>query len=172
MNTISKSKILTITGKGDGFGAQYQAIISGLAFARFNGYIYRHTPFNKIEHIDYPKEMELFCGFKSDNEDDISREIDIIDDYINEIHDSKTPDIYYNDDFLEEIRELYMSTPKPDNCKYNVAVHIRRGDVIADSNCHDINIRYTPNETYLIIMNYIRTQYKNATFCIKSYFCI
>ena len=35
----------TIVGKTDGFGAQYQAILSGIAYCKFKNYIYIHTPF-------------------------------------------------------------------------------------------------------------------------------
>ena len=99
--TIIKPKILTITGKGDGFGAQYQAIMSGFAFARYYKYIYRHTPFNTIAHIDFPKEMELFCGFKSDINDDKTRPVDILDDYIKPVHRSINPSIYYTKEVLD-----------------------------------------------------------------------
>ena len=37
-------RIYTITGKTDGFGAQYHAIMSGIAICTYKKYTYLHTP--------------------------------------------------------------------------------------------------------------------------------
>jgi len=165
---IKRPKIITITGKGDGFGAQFQAIMSGFAFARYNACIYRHTAFKSLTHYNHPIEMNNFCGFKSDKDDNPNHKVDITDDYIKPVHRSCTPYIFYTQDVLDEMRELYMTTEKPSECKYDVAIHIRRGDVISNSKIRDIQIRYTSNELYLAVMNFIRKKYNNISFCIYS----
>jgi GH25 family lysozyme M1 (1,4-beta-N-acetylmuramidase) len=54
----------TITGKCDGFGAQYQSILSGIALCKAENYIYVHTPMKTIEHgVDVNKANE-FIGIK------------------------------------------------------------------------------------------------------------
>ena len=40
----------TIKGKNDGFGAQYQAIMSGIALCKYKNYNYIHTPMKEIAH--------------------------------------------------------------------------------------------------------------------------
>ena len=40
----------TITGKKDGFGAQYLAIMSGIAYCKYKNYNYVHTPIKNMEH--------------------------------------------------------------------------------------------------------------------------
>ena len=40
----------TITGKIDGFGAQYLAILSGIAYCKTHKYTYIHTPFTTMAH--------------------------------------------------------------------------------------------------------------------------
>ena len=42
--------VYTITGKTDGFGAQYLAIMSGIAICKYKNYDYLHTPIKKLEH--------------------------------------------------------------------------------------------------------------------------
>jgi len=160
---IKRPTIITIKGKTDGFGAQFQAIMSGFAFARYNNYVYRHTAFKSIAHYNYPFEMNTFCGFKSDKNDISSHKVDIVYKYIQPVHRSCVPDIYYTQNVLDEMRKLYMTTEKPPKCKYDVAIHIRRGDVNLSS-----EIRYTPNKLYLTVMNFIRKKYNNISFCIYS----
>lgn len=43
-------KTYTISGKNDGFGAQYLAIMSGIAFCKYKNYKYVHTNIKYLEH--------------------------------------------------------------------------------------------------------------------------
>ena len=43
-------KTYTIEGKIDGFGAQYNAIMSGIAYCEYMNYQYEHTPFRRIDY--------------------------------------------------------------------------------------------------------------------------
>ena len=62
----------TIKGKDDGFGAQYQAILSGISYCNYKNYIYIHTPFTQIDHaIDVSKANE-FIGIHNNLEIDSS----------------------------------------------------------------------------------------------------
>ena len=53
-------KTLTIKGKCDGFGAQYQAIMSGIAYCNYMNYTYIHTPLQKIAHNGNPAKLNEF----------------------------------------------------------------------------------------------------------------
>ena len=51
IDLFSNKKIkYSIHGKKDGFGAQYQAILSGIAWCNYKNYEYVHIPFSKIAH--------------------------------------------------------------------------------------------------------------------------
>lgn len=56
---------ITCSGKTDGMGSQVQGILSVMAFARFLGLPYLHTPFEKIGHAEgetWTTECERFFG--------------------------------------------------------------------------------------------------------------
>tara|TARA_B100000959_G_scaffold193190_1_gene202005 strand:+ start:462 stop:2246 length:1785 start_codon:yes stop_codon:yes gene_type:complete len=129
----NQRKILTTTGRMDGFGSQYSAIISGLAYCRYHDYIYRHTPFRsprrKAAYWFDADEGNKFVGFKSDQDDDSGREVDIIE---KDVYEPFRQDYhcFFTMEVLREIRSMYYSTPKPHKCKYDVAIHIRLGDLL------------------------------------------
>ena len=83
----------TIRGKTDGFGAQYQAIMSGIAYCNYHGYIYVHTPFKQIEHnVDVEKANE-FIGIIPENFEWIKI---YAEEYSQFVHNFATPSIFYN----------------------------------------------------------------------------
>lgn len=153
---------LTIRGKNDGFGAQYQAIMSGIAFCHAKNYLYKHTPIQCVDHDGNPEQLNAFMGVKSDSGADECGTL-ISEPYIDEVHWHKYPNRYYTKEVLKKIRDSYHSTPKPPKCDYDVAIHIRRGDV--DSETKD---RYTPNNYYRKFLAYLKRQYRDFTFCIYS----
>ena len=67
------------------------------------------------------------------------------------VHGSLKPEMFYNDRVIEKIRKCYYSNVKPDISdiykpdKFNVAIHVRRGDVSATK----YPSRYTSNEEYI-----------------------
>jgi len=56
------SRYYTIKGKGDGFGAQYQAIMSGIAYCEKTNSTYVHTPFQRIAHGCNASKANAFVG--------------------------------------------------------------------------------------------------------------
>ena len=155
---------LTIKDRKDGFGAQYQGILSGIAYCNYKNYIYFHTPFTEMEHnIDINKANE-FIGI---NKDYVLYDINcnIIElPYIYEVHKSNSPSIYYTDSVLEYIRNCYYSSKKPDICEVDIAIHIRRGDVTNDKNVE----RYIKNDVYTIIINKLKQKYPGYIITIFS----
>jgi hypothetical protein len=88
----------TIKGKCDGFGAQYQAILT------YKNYIYIHTPFIKMDHHTDINIANEFIGINNTVYDS---NLEIIEQkYESEVHFSKTPSIYYTDKVLEIYKKL------------------------------------------------------------------
>tara|TARA_E500000331_G_scaffold31950_1_gene26763 strand:- start:44 stop:778 length:735 start_codon:yes stop_codon:yes gene_type:complete len=148
-------KAITIAGKKDGFGAQYQACLSGLALARKLSIHYIHTPFSTIQFGLDPLYMNNFTGLISDKWWEkkqkfwqLEKKIDVkCYEYIKRIHSSKRPSMYYTANVLDEIKLLYNSTFKPIVPTYDLAIHIRRGDV--HLHMKDESFRYVPNLFYV-----------------------
>ena len=157
----NKKKTYSIHGKHDGFGAQYQAILSGIAWADYKNYNYLHIPFSRISHAQNKNELNKFIGIP------YSKNIksDIIQKYSNEVHFSNNPDKYYTPIVLQKIRNFYYSTDKP-KIKNNdyIAIHIRRGDV---SNKKNKN-RYTDINYYQKIIKFLKEKYPNKKIKIFS----
>jgi len=149
---------LTIYGRTDGFGAQYQALMSGLAYARYRNVKYIHTSLTSIAHNQDAKTMNEFTGFKSDDIIDDNTHIFVTIDIINyELNPSK----FYTQSVLNELRTLYHSTPKPDRSSFDIAIHIRRGDVTKNN----FTDRYTNDEFYVKLLKWFKPDKK---ICIYS----
>ena len=143
-------KTLTIKGKCDGFGAQYQAIMSGIAYSNYMNYTYIHTPFQKMAHDGNVEKLNEFIGIPCSDE----LNVDIIVKCCGEVHFSKNPDMYYNTHVLSILQKYYYSTPKPNIIIPNIAVHIRRGDVNENN-----EKRYTTNDKYKKIVSFLLEKY-------------
>lgn len=157
----------TISGKTDGFGSQLQACFSMIAYCHYKGYNYIHNEFYRMHHNDenvdqFPKVMNDFVNlehkfrsFKSLTNNEISKVHMAKEGYF--VHGSYSPEVFYNEPVLNLLRECYYSNPKPDiskiysNSIYNVAVHIRRGDVSDKAHWS----RYTKNEEYIHLLKSI-----------------
>ncbi len=137
-----------------GFGAQYQACMSGLAYARYKNESYLHSNFEKMDHGVDAKEMDEFTGLRSDKWWKYSKEITIKqDNFIDDVHWAKRPSLYYTTDVINEIRRMYYSTQKPNVKEYDIALHIRRGDVHKEMK--EESFRYVPNNIYSKILKNI-----------------
>lgn len=158
----------TIKGKVDGFGAQYQAVMSGITYCEFNNYIYVHTPFSRMEHNVNVNELNKFIGVNNDklisNNLLPTKDDTIIAQHYNEtVHYEKKPSMYYTDKTLKIIKDYYYSTEKPKIDNIDIAIHIRRGDV--DEKLWN---RYTENKIYINIINSLKTKYPNYNITIFS----
>ena len=162
--TKKKTKInYTITGKTDGFGAQYQAIMSGIAYCKFKNYNYIHTPFKKIDHNGDIKSLNNFIGIPNlHSKNNIN--IDITENYSGEVHWSRNPSKYYTNDTIALLRNYYYTTYKPVIEKVDIAIHIRRGDV----NMKKYPDRYTSNSYYNKIIKFLNYKYPSYNIFIFS----
>ena len=173
-------KTYTICDRVDGFGAQYQAFMSGIAYCHHMNYDYVHTPIksmNTIKRIDWSNERKnCVClkkinafmgipdgikthGIKIYNNIEIKKKDESL------VHKSENPDKYYTEEVLNKIRHYYYSTEKPDIKDIDIAIHIRRGNVSSTGRWVK---RYTPNETYLKIIDYLKKTYPNRKITIFS----
>lgn len=157
------TKFYTITGKTDGFGAQYQALMSGIAYCLHTKSVYVHRPMSFIEHNGDVALLNKFIGIPSDSKiTTIQKDKIIKKPFIREVHYSKYPSKYYNPTTIQILRNYYYSTPKPiDNVE--IAIHIRRGDV-SQKNAS----RYTSNNEYKKIIDFLVKKYPQYNITIFS----
>jgi hypothetical protein len=170
----TKKRIVTAMGYNDGFGAQYHAKMTAVAYAMFKNYIYRHVPMKSVAHhsglmLDDRSEiasiMDKFTGLKSDIDDNLEYPINDSPRFIPEVTFARKPDIYYTKLVRNHLRGLYYSTEKPTPNIYDVAIHIRRGDVTQSPLK---NPRYTPNSFYIKLIHKLKKINPNYTIGIYS----
>lgn len=177
---ISVSFNLTSDGKWDGFGSQLQAVYSLVAYCEFKNYNYVHTEFHRMHHNykndkDYPKIMNKFVNlehqYKSYNSltsYEKSKLFKFREGYL--VHGSFKPDFFYNNEVLKKLRICYYSSVKPNiskiynKDKFNVAIHIRRGDVSSEKHTS----RYTSNTIYMSLLQKIKIPTNNFVLHIFS----
>lgn len=153
---------ITIIRNGEGFGSIYQSIMSGIAYCEYYNKIFIYTPVTFIGHNVSNVDFEKITGL---NEllNCNSREIKKYE-YIREVHFSKTPDIYYTEKVRNKLRNLYYKNTKIKNCKYDIAVHIRRGDVVSQKQNH----RYISMIDYKNIILDLKKKYPEYSICVYS----
>lgn len=152
-------------GKSDGFGSQLQACFSLIAYCEYKNFKYVHRPFDRMHHNDenldnFPSIMNEFINFESEfgsinslSNFQKSKLHKFKEGYL--VHGSYYPEFFYTTDVIDKIKKCYYSTPKPDLSTsylpntYNVALHIRRGDV--GSNNKHLS-RYTSNDDYINLL--------------------
>jgi hypothetical protein len=155
---------LSIIDKIDGFGSQLQACFSLIAYCNYKQYNYIHNPFYRMHHNDenldnFPTIMNNFINLehsfkstKSLTNNELTQLHKVKEGYF--VHGSLRPEIFYNEEVIKNIRSCYYSNDKPyiENIylpnTYNVAIHIRRGDV----NLQKYPSRFTKNSEYINLL--------------------
>jgi hypothetical protein len=151
--------LYTITGKTDGFGSQYHAVMSGVAIcAKYNA-VYLHTPFVKMEHGEDVDELNRFIGIPASRSQEC-----ISEKFSGEVHYSDRPSLYYTPSVLQTLRSWYYSTEKPKIQSPDIAIHIRRGDVTKS----DHPGRFTENTFYVNVMKRLKEFYPTYSILIFS----
>jgi len=155
-------KNYTISGKTDGFGCQFNAKLSGLAFCLNSGgwscrYRYVHTPFSTVSHgWTEPESVDKLNNFIGIPDNRIGKKIHVRKRFEGKVFND--PNSFYSLDVLNKIRSYYWSTPKPPSSQHEIAVHIRRGDVQIDRG-GDRKRRYLPNYWYNKVIPEVAMKY-------------
>ena len=154
----------TITGKKDGFGAQYQSIMSGIAYCKFKNYNYIHTPLLRLsrQHTYDIKSLNNFIGIPYINSYN-NINIHVKEPFSKIVNYSSNPSKYYTNDVISTLKKYYYSTPKPNIENVDIAIHIRRGDVT-----NKMKQRYTKDSYYNKIIKYLNNKYPNYNIVIFS----
>lgn len=159
----SIGSLRTIRGKTDGFGAQYQAILSGIAYCAYYNHTYVHTPMCRVEHGGNVNLLNEFIGLEAGVVEKDKHVVAMP--FSHEVHYSSTPSIYYTSEVLEFIRGRYHSTRKPVLPEVvEIAVYIRRGDVDRAGNPR----RFTSNETYVPVLDRLKERYPGRRILVFS----
>lgn len=160
LNMRRKPTHYTICGKTDGFGAQYQAIMSGIAYCAAKGLTYVHTPPTHMDHTTNIGALNTFIGVTTPQ----SSQIAIIrKPFAAEVHNSPRPSLYYTPAVRQTLKDYYYSTAKPPIDDVDIAIHIRRGDVRSGD-----SKRYTTNDTYRQVIDELQQKYPGRTITIFS----
>lgn len=157
--TRNRRKRYTITGTRDGFGSQYLAVMSGIAYCESMNYEYVHTPFRSVDHWGDPVVLNNFIGIPAGD----TRRLDMTELRADPVLNSERPSVYYTANVRNRLRACYFSTAKPAIPQGDIVVHIRRGDVGA----HAPN-RFTSNSDYVAIIQMLKDTYPNRTITIHS----
>jgi hypothetical protein len=162
----------------DGFGAQFQTILHMIYYAYNHHGVYVHSPIRKMEHNttnnpEYVKKLEeLMCTsiFRTTNEIDthMADVLCITNKECREYFEINVDHSMANDS-LTSYKSIFwgnINEHKPYKDTFNIALHIRRGDVSPNYN----EGRYTPDQYYLDKIDYLSEQYadKDVLFHIYS----
>jgi hypothetical protein len=162
----------------DGFGSQFQTLLHMIYYSSVNNAEYIHIPIQTIEHNYtndplYVKSLEEFmCVKKFKNIHDIDTSC------ISNIRHITNAECrnYFQEDVDRAMSHISLVTYKSvfwkninenhyNNNKFNISIHIRRGDVQPDYN----GGRYTSNEFYLTQMQYLCEKYKDRDILFHIY---
>ena len=172
---IMDKKYYTIkTQTYDGFGAQYHAIMSGIAYAAHENLEYIHTPLEALgsQHGGNAQELNTFIGIPTGtppkNMDEMKQEP-----YSEIVHLSKNPSEYYTKSVVDKIRKYYYGSKKPNISPPDIAIHIRRGDVTREKNRSEVEgpfggNRYVDNSEYKHIIAMLEREYPEYNITIFS----
>jgi len=166
----------THESRTDGFGAQYQGIITTILYCNAQHLHYTYSPIKNVEHnydndLNYTQKLEKIMNLKDNIRarcETSPKEILFRD--IRQPFESNI-DQYCNSNAMQFIKDCFWANKERDhfkNDKINIAVQIRR------ENSHDNGLAgsraSTPNVYYKNIMNTIRHEYstKQIQFHIYS----
>ena len=149
---------INMQAKKDGFGAQYEALLSGFSFALLQNFSFCGSHWAKMAHGANPSEMFRFIGGPRFNS------VQCIKCNPRRSKKGKSFEREMGGRYGEVpraamlAREFYFSTPKPplewfspidERPQFNLAVHVRRGDVAHGRNGTVWGYRFVPDEDYV-----------------------
>tara|TARA_B100001540_G_C15812121_1_gene645106 strand:+ start:1970 stop:2740 length:771 start_codon:yes stop_codon:yes gene_type:complete len=169
----------TYIGIGDGFGAQYQQLITAYVVCNIHNERFVYTPREKMEHNydndpDFLKQIEDLMNIKNNIENNTNNSAKILDYAQLRQWFEGNIDNACNSEYFKQIRSYFWQNKERNifkNDKINVAVHIRRKnqhDVLLGHN-DSVGGRATSDSYYLNIMKIIREKYKDKNLLFHIY---
>jgi hypothetical protein len=153
---------IRIRTRCDGFGAQYLAQISALAWALQEKRYFYYEPFSKLDHGEDAASMSEFTGLRSWGTPADFKKLSHVR-FVPEVLKAPNPSLYFNAQLLRIIREMYYSAPKPSACKHAIAIHIRRGDINKG-----MKSRWLPEKVYIQLVRMLRQFFPGKSIGIYS----
>lgn len=153
---------ITIVRNGEGFGSLYQCMMSGIAYCRYYDKKFVYTPVKLVGHDVNRRDFDNFTGLLALSDRDKFKPEKH--EYMREVHFAENPNKYYTPKVRKELRDLYNSTSKPDKCPFDIAIHIRRGDVVQRKQAG----RFIQNKDYNIVIQRLQKEYPNYSIGIYS----
>eukprot|EP01084_Bolivina_argentea_P231121 389837_1 len=154
------------TIRGDGLGAQFQAITSSIAYYRkhFRNVNFYYTPINSNRHHHTNGIIiDNFFNFGLNEKKITERNTNIIKWQVTKIVD-ENPSYYFDNETLNFFHQNYMQDKKNFNIShiqteynFNIGIHIRRGDIMRGERQKP---RILSNFHYIKIMKHILNQIK------------
>ncbi len=162
--------------KPDGFGSQYQGIITTYLFCKMKNLNYLYTPLSYVEHNynndeNFLEKLEFLMNVKNNipNNNLLTQEINIKDAYS---HFENNIDECCNNEHFDFIKECFWKNKDKNyykNNKINISVHIRKLNIV-DSKVENYNSkRYAPLSYFFDIMTQIRNKYKGKELLFHIY---
>ena len=167
---------------GDGFGSQCLARISGMTYANHHKLKYVHYPIKTLVLEDNPSQSrtdELDVSNKLLNAIRLNLKIKNID----ELNSSDTidshcrvnfyreiisnPSQYFNEEWTSSLQNSYTEPPPSyyQNGKFNIAIHIRRGNDISIND----SLRYVNSDVYNDVIIRLLEKYEDSIIHIFSW---
>jgi hypothetical protein len=153
-------KCITIKRGHDGFGSQLFSIISGLAYCLKNNIQYSHSQIDNIKLIDKNEfqnnelaKANLFINeFIDQLGIDTKRNDCEVYPFLHDYIHSNGVDNFFTDDFIKLLSNSNFSQ-RPElykNDKFNIAIHIRRGnDIPTTNNIHYHDFQQNYNQRWI-----------------------
>jgi hypothetical protein len=149
----------------DGFGAQYQGIITTILICHEHKLNYIYSPLQQVEHnydndLNYINKLEILMNLK-DNLKTESESLRMIFGHLSNTFESNI-DRYCSSNAMKFIKDCFWKNKERDhfkNNKTNIAVQIRRENS-HDNGCAGDRAN-TPNEYYKKIMDKIRDEHSD-----------
>ena len=163
----------THIGVGDGFGAQYQQLVTSYIVCGIHNKKFAYTPRNKMEHNydndpNFLNKIEDLMNIKNNIENNINNQAKILNYPPLRHWFERNIDYACNSKYFKEIKSYFWQNKERNvfkNDKINIAVHVRR------PNPHDNRIEgaNTPDEYYLNLIKNIKNKYTKKKLKIHIY---
>lgn len=147
------------------FGNYYLSVMSSIAYCEKHNHTYVHIPLKRMSHKENKSKLMKFIGIPIDENKEYDKCINSK--ILKKTRYSKHPNNYFTENVLKKLRNYYYSTSKHEIEDVDIVIHIRRGDVDGIRKGAFMS-RYTPNDKYIKIIDFLIKKYPNFKIKIVS----